>query len=113
MERFAAEIRARGLALGLTQAELARRSSVSERAMQHYLSARSEPNLAALVRICETLGCTPNDVLGVSCHRTVGKPDVKLASELVALCQQLDETSQVLARDIIVSILLAQARVHR
>ena len=59
----------------LTQAELARRSGVTERAFQHYLSGRSEPSLATLVRIASALGCTPNDLLGVGASReSAGQP---------------------------------------
>lgn len=101
MERFAEEIKHRLGTLGLSQAELARRAGVTERAFNHYMSGRSEPSLATLVRVSDVLGCTPNDLLlgseGVASREKSGK----LLAQANALCQCMDERNLMLAIDIL------------
>jgi transcriptional regulator with XRE-family HTH domain len=64
MEPFASNLRKRAEALGISQAEAARRVGLSERRYGNYISGRREPDLATLVRIAELLGTTPNKLLG-------------------------------------------------
>jgi transcriptional regulator with XRE-family HTH domain len=63
METFAQRIRERARELGLSDAEVARRAGLSERRYGYYATGEREPNLATLVRICEVLDATPNDLL--------------------------------------------------
>jgi transcriptional regulator with XRE-family HTH domain len=63
METFAQRIRERARELGLSDAEVARRAGLSERRYGYYAAGEREPNLATLVRICEVLAATPNDLL--------------------------------------------------
>ena len=63
MEEFARRLRERARELGLSDAEVARRAGLSERRYGYYATGEREPNLAALVRICEVLAATPNDML--------------------------------------------------
>jgi transcriptional regulator with XRE-family HTH domain len=63
METFAQRIRERARELGLSDAEVARRAGLSERRYSYYATGEREPNLATLVRICEVLAATPNDLL--------------------------------------------------
>jgi transcriptional regulator with XRE-family HTH domain len=63
MESFAQRIRERARELGLSDAEVARRAGLSERRYGYYATGEREPNLATLVRICEVLVATPNDLL--------------------------------------------------
>src|SRR5256885_10530471 len=63
METFAQRIRERARELGLSDAEVARRAGLSERRYGYYSTGEREPNLATLVRICEVLAATPNDLL--------------------------------------------------
>ena len=51
-------------ALGLSDAEVARRAGLSERRYGHYVTGRNEPDLATLLRLCKTLNVSPNDLLG-------------------------------------------------
>jgi len=90
MEPFVREVRRRSAALGITQAEVARRSGVSIRAFSHYLSERSEPNLATLVRIAEVLACTPNDLLGIGETASSNDESEQLRHRIAARCRQLD-----------------------
>jgi transcriptional regulator with XRE-family HTH domain len=63
MQVFAQRIRERARELGLSDAEVARRAGLSERRYGYYSTGEREPNLATLVRICEVLAATPNDLL--------------------------------------------------
>jgi transcriptional regulator with XRE-family HTH domain len=76
MQVFAQRIRERARELGLSYAEVARRAGLSERRYGYYATGEREPNLDTLVRICEVLGATPNDML-----LPEGKPPVQSASE--------------------------------
>jgi len=64
MDVFCKNLRNRAEELGISNAEAARRSGLSERRYAHYVSGDREPDLATLVRISEALGLTPNQVLG-------------------------------------------------
>lgn len=68
MEIFAERVRQRAEELQLSLAEVARRTGISDRRLSHYLSQRSEPNLATLLRLASVLATTPNDLLGVGDH---------------------------------------------
>jgi transcriptional regulator with XRE-family HTH domain len=63
MQVFAQRIRERARELGLSDAEVARRAGLSERRYGYYATGEREPNLMTLVRICEVLAATPNDLL--------------------------------------------------
>ena len=65
MDTFANNLRKRAAELGISNAEAARRSGLSERRYSHYVSGIREPDLATLVRVAQTLQTTPNDLLGV------------------------------------------------
>ena len=66
MEKFAKRLRDRAKQLGISNAEAARRAGLDERRYAHYASGRREPDLATLVKIADTLGTTPNWLLGVT-----------------------------------------------
>lgn len=63
MQVFAQRLRERARELGLSDAEVARRAGLSERRYGHYAAGAREPDLGTLLRICETLAVTPNDLL--------------------------------------------------
>ncbi len=65
MELFGKKLRERARELELSDAEVARRSGLSERRYGHYVTGRREPNLDILVEICKTLQTTPNYLLGL------------------------------------------------
>jgi transcriptional regulator with XRE-family HTH domain len=76
MHVFAQRIRERARELGLSDAEVARRAGLSERRYGYYATGEREPNLATLIRICEVLAATPNDLL-----LSEGKPPPQSARE--------------------------------
>lgn len=66
MKTFATNLRARAKELGLSNAEVARRiPGMTERRYAHYITARTEPDLASLIKIAEVLRTTPDSLLGV------------------------------------------------
>lgn len=65
MDIFASRLRTRAAELGISHAEAARRSGLSERRYSHYVSGIREPDLATLVRIANALQTTPNVLLGI------------------------------------------------
>lgn len=66
MDVFASKLRERAAQLGISNAEVARRAGLSERRYGHYVSGVREPDLRTLVTIAETLGSTPDLLLGVA-----------------------------------------------
>lgn len=65
MSILSKRLRERAKQLGISNAEAARRVGLEERRYAHYASGRREPDLATLKSISETLGTTPNWLLGV------------------------------------------------
>jgi transcriptional regulator with XRE-family HTH domain len=63
MDLFAKRLRDRAQQLNLSDAEVARRAGLAERRYGHYVRSTHEPDYATLVRICEALDVTPNDLL--------------------------------------------------
>jgi transcriptional regulator with XRE-family HTH domain len=63
MDLFAKRLRDRARQLNLSDAEVARRAGLAERRYGHYVRSTHEPDYATLVRICEALDVTPNDLL--------------------------------------------------
>lgn len=86
MDVLAKNVRARAASLGMTLAEVARRSGVSERRFGNYVAGIRNPDLDTLVRIARALQTTPNELLGF--RTDDGDP---LRRELVAGIMALDE----------------------
>ena len=101
MEIFAQQVRDRSQQLGFSQAEVARRCGVTERAFNHYMSGRSEPNLATLLRVADALDCTPNDLLGIARPAAVADEAERLRGQIAASCRVLDEPALRLAAAIV------------
>ena len=56
-------IRARARELGLSDSEVGRRIQVDPSRVGRYVRGVNEPDLATLVRLCDALALTPNDLL--------------------------------------------------
>ncbi|MDR9772419.1 helix-turn-helix transcriptional regulator [Rhizobium hidalgonense] len=65
MEPLATNLRKQARLLGLSNAEVARRAGLTDRRYGNYVTGDREPDLATLLRICEALQTTPNDLLGI------------------------------------------------
>lgn len=86
MDVFSKNLKNRADDLGISNAEAARRSGLSERRYAHYVSGGREPDLATLVRIAEALGVTPNQLLGLD--------DIPPASTRDNLLQRVHSAAQ-------------------
>lgn len=87
MDAFAQNLRARAEALNFTHAELAERLNLDARRFGHYVTGRSEPDLATVVKIARELRTSPNQLLGFE------TPDSSpLVSQLLTACAYLDES---------------------
>jgi len=64
MDIFAKRLTDRAKQLGISNSEAARRVNLEERRYGHYVTGRSEPDLATFLKIAITLGTTPNWLLG-------------------------------------------------
>lgn len=89
MDKFADNLRKRAAELDISNAEAARRAGLDERRYGNYITSRTEPDLATLVRIAEALKTTPNALLGVGSQRAPKKGDV-LADRIVSAIDALD-----------------------
>lgn len=63
MDGVGNRLQARARALGLSDAEVARRLDLSQSRYAHYVNDTREPDLATFLRICRVLATTPNEVL--------------------------------------------------
>ncbi|NYZ14813.1 helix-turn-helix transcriptional regulator [Azospirillum sp. RWY-5-1] len=103
MEGLGDRLRVRALALGLSDAEVARRSGLDSRRYGHYVRGLHEPDLGTLVRIAEVLGTTPDGLL-LSAPRpmSVGRelPErVARMARLLAMADVLDDDDLDLAAE--------------
>lgn len=64
MSELSKNLKKRAKELGLTDAEIARRTGLPVRRYGHYATGYREPNLDTLMVICEVLDVSPNDLLG-------------------------------------------------
>jgi XRE family transcriptional regulator, fatty acid utilization regulator len=109
MKVFSNRIKERTKTLGLSQAELARRCKLTEKALNHYIAGRSEPNLDMLVKIAAVLDCTPNELLGVDDLRAVSaNPEDVLKDQIAATCQPMSVKSLELSLALLKAVLERQ-----
>lgn len=82
---------------GYTQEELAERASISAQHCSGIETGGAKVSLAALIRLCNALDSTPNDVLFDSVP-VAAKPELLREIELVFSDASLDETYLMLAQ---------------
>lgn len=66
----------------LTQGELASKIGVSQKTLSSWETARTEPNIGEVIRICETLNCTMEKITGIKMH---DEDDITLEEILLKL----------------------------
>lgn len=54
------------LARGMTQQQLADAIGITDAAVCQHESGAREPNIETIMKYCEVLHCTPNDLMGVT-----------------------------------------------
>jgi transcriptional regulator with XRE-family HTH domain len=91
MERFGSQLRKRAKELGLSQAEAARRSGLSEHRYGHYVRGIREPDLATLARIAKALQTTPNELLGLGGEKSERSRRSLLRDRLNSAIEELHE----------------------
>ena len=63
MDYLANQLRRLGVDRGISNAEVARRCGIEERTYANYCTGKREPDLETILRICQKMGVTPNDLL--------------------------------------------------
>lgn len=103
MDVLAAKLKERARDLGLSDAEVARRAGLSEPRYGHYVAGTRRPDYGTLLRLCDVLGTSPNELLGFSA--TDGnKPNSqrdRLLERLAVHARALSEADLALAVDIV------------
>ena len=96
MELFAKRLRERARQLELSDAEVARRAGLSERRYGHYVRGTREPDFQTLLRICDVLDVTPNELL-LSQKSVKSSPEDRWLSRLTAAARKLESDDVKLA----------------
>jgi len=63
MKYFEDSLRRLAVERGISNAEVARRCGIEARTYANYCEGKRKPDLNTLVRICQRMGVTPNDLL--------------------------------------------------
>ena len=89
MEPFASNLRKRAEQLGITHAEVARRTGLTERRYGNYVSGVREPDLQTLVRIASTLGVTVDHLIGAELAGRTGTAEELFQERISAALKAL------------------------
>ncbi|MCB5202613.1 helix-turn-helix transcriptional regulator [Neorhizobium sp. T786] len=89
MEPFATNLRRRAEQLGITHAEVARRSGLTERRYGNYVSGLREPDLQTLVRIASTLDVTIDELVGAGLAGRAGTTEELFQERISAALKAL------------------------
>lgn len=111
MNQFSANLRRRAEQLGLSNAEVARRSGLGDRRYANYVSGTREPDLATLMRIANTLGTSVDDLLGPLDKGNVRTVEEQFQERIAAALKSLQTDD--LARVAVMVEALAVSRVRR
>lgn len=99
MDGIGSRLRARARALGLSDAEIARRLGFGPSRYTNYVSDLREPDFATLLRICELLETTPNDLLGIGGQTpSLSSPEV-LRERIAVVAAAMDADTLRLAAE--------------
>ncbi|PGH57664.1 transcriptional regulator [Azospirillum palustre] len=90
MEGFGGRLRARAQALGLSDAEVARRAGLSEQRYGHYVRDVHAPDLDTLVRIARVLGATTDSLLTGDSGSETDAARAALEARLLSASRSLD-----------------------
>jgi len=62
---FAQRLRARRVALGVPQSDIAKTTGFKQCALSHFETGRREPNITNLRRLCVALDCSADYLIGL------------------------------------------------
>jgi transcriptional regulator with XRE-family HTH domain len=97
MEGFGARLAARARALGLTNAEVARRAGLSERRFGNYATDTREPDLQTLVTLARVLATSTDQLLGVVPEKAGSQRDRLLGRIEASLTQIGDDQLELIS----------------
>ena len=101
-------LRARARALGLTDAEVARRLGLAQRRYANYVNGNPEPDLATFARICRALATTPDEILGFGSHGEAGAEAEPERRRALAAVEAMDGRALKIAAVVLESIATRQ-----
>ena len=97
MDGIGDRLKARAAELGLSGAEVARRSGLTTTRYGHYLRDIREPDLATLVRICRVLALRPDVLLGYDEAGAAPREAAAKRARIASFAEALDQGSLDLA----------------
>jgi transcriptional regulator with XRE-family HTH domain len=92
MTEFATRLRAAARRLSLSDGEIARRLGISQQRFTHYANGTRKPDFSMLVKICQVLAVTPNDLLGFSGAQEL-TPVAVLRDRIAAAAGSMNESA--------------------
>ncbi len=106
MKGLGERLRARARALGLSDAEIARRAGLSQTRYAGYIIDRYEPDLETFMRICAVLGAPVTEMLGspVGQADEAGQLRLKVSAALQALDQRSLEVAAIVIDGLVARI---------
>ncbi len=110
MDGIGSRLRARARALGLSDAEIARRLGFGPSRYTNYVSDLREPDFATLLRICALLETTPNDLLGVEQPAASRPGPEALRKQIVAAAAGMDMDTLRLAAEVMSALAVRMPR---
>lgn len=93
MSTFATNLECLLQEMKVTQSEIANRCDLTQAAICQLLSGKREPSLGTLLKICVSLGITPNDLLGFhsETRKKVSDENAKLRLKMARIMSILDD----------------------
>ncbi len=113
MDGLGKRLRDRGAALGLSDSEVARRAGLSQARHHNYVAEVTEPDLATLVRICRTLGISPNEALGYDGQVRVPSGDDLSRERVYAAVQAIEGEALTLMADVLEAPVSSRLKITR
>lgn len=110
MDGIGSRLRARARALGLSDAEIARRLGFGPSRYTNYISDLREPDFATLLRICELLETTPNDILGVGEQSLLSTSPEMLRQRIAVAATVMDADTLRLAAEMMNALAVRTSR---
>ena len=112
MDGIGSRLRARARALGLSDAEIARRLGFGPSRYTNYISDLREPDFATLLRICELLETTPNAILGVDGQGPPPTGMEVLRERIAAAARAMDADTLRLAAEVMNALATRTTKRH-
>ena len=113
MDGLGKVLRDRAAALGLNDSEVARRAGLSQARYHNYVAEVTEPDLATLVRICRTLGITPNVALGYDGPGTNPAGDDLARQRIHSAVQAIEGDALALMADMLEAVVNSRLKAAR